>query len=77
MTLNILRFEFFYILLEFIINLRTTLNFFVEELHFNVILPCSEKHLANYVFNISTCTLHALSPKKRKKILKFVFVNIN
>ena len=54
-------FFFFFIILEFVINLRASLQSFVGKHQFNVILSCFKQLLENYVVNISTCTLLALS----------------
>ena len=61
---------FFFIFLEFIINLRATLQNFVEKYQFNVILSCFKQILDNYMFNISTCTLLAPSSKICRLFLK-------
>ena len=53
---------FFFIFLEFIINMRATLQF-CRKHKFNVILSCFKKNLDNYMFNLSTCTLLALSSR--------------
>ena len=45
---------FIFMFLEFIINLRATLQKFVEKHQFNVILSCFKQILDNYVFNISS-----------------------
>ena len=80
MTLNIFKFDLFFIVLEYILNLRASLHFylfiFVEIHQFNVILSCFKQNLDNYVFNVATCTLLAPS----SKICRFFFfflVNIN
>jgi hypothetical protein len=53
MPLNILKLDFFSCSL-IIINLRATLQKFVEKHQFNVILLCFKQILVNYVFNISS-----------------------
>jgi hypothetical protein len=61
--LQFLKLDFFPIFLEFIINLRaSSTTKFVEKHQLDVILSFFLK-LNNYTFNISTCTLLALSSK--------------
>ena len=52
---------FIFILLEFLISLRATLQKFVGKHQFDVLLSCLEPILNNYVFNTCTWTLLALS----------------
>jgi hypothetical protein len=63
MTLNIMKLEFFLTFLEFIVNLRASLQKFVEQHEFDVILSYFKQMLDNYVFNIPICTMLALPSK--------------
>ena len=61
MTLIILKLEFFFILLEFIIYLRASSQNFVENHELNVILSYFKQIVDNHLFNIiylhTTCTV--------------------
>ena len=67
---------FFSIFLEFIINLRENSQRFFERNQFNIILSWLKQILDDYVFNLFTCTLLALSSKICRLFLK-KFGNIN
>ena len=60
-TLTILKLEFSFIFLEFIIYLRASSQNFVENHQFNVILSYFKQILDNHLFNITylhtTCTV--------------------
>ena len=81
MTLNILKLSFLFspIFLEFIITLRETLQKFVEKHQFNVIFyhVLIKQMLDNYMSNIYTCTLLALSSKICTLFLSFFWLRIN
>ena len=63
--------RFFFIFLEFIINLRASIQKIVEKHQYSVILSCLKQILDNYVFNISTCTQFATSSKICRLFLNF------
>ena len=60
---------FFFMFLEFIINLKVPLWYFLEKHQFHVIPSYFELILDNYMFNISTCTLLTLSSKLCRLLL--------
>ena len=60
----------YFIFLEFIINLTTPLQNFVEKHQFNVTLSCFKQILDNYVFNKSSCILLAPSFKISRLFLE-------
>ena len=67
MTLNILNLDdsyfIFFIFPKFFINLRASLQIFVENHQFHVVLSCFKQVSDNYVFNVSSCTILASSSR--------------
>ena len=65
---------YFFMFLEFTLNLRASLQKFVEKHQFYVILSCFMQIFHNYLSNISTCTLLAPSSKIGRLFLKFILL---
>ena len=63
MTLKKIKLDFLFIFIEFITNLKATLQNLVEKHQFYVILSYFKQLLDNYMFKTPTCTL--LAPSSR------------